>query len=160
MISALARVTESKKRRSLNQVLDQEFDWNKEQAMNGVTQSLLDRYRRGDRNFRGENFVGADLSGLNLKGADFTAASLRSANLARSHLEGANFQRGILQGTDLSFAKLNGASFVNTDLTKAQLTGAILIDADLTHARLSGDGLGSGCIFPGQAAKAAQIRDP
>ncbi len=118
---------------------------------------MLRCYRLGNRNFRGVNLAGVDLTGAclseaNLTGANLAAANLTHvnfhraklvlANLSQALLNTANLQQAKCVGANLSFAQLNYANLMNadlrdSDLSHAQFRGATLTGANLTGANLS-----------------------
>ena len=95
--------------------------------------TLLNQYKIGQRNFAGLNLRGAyfteadlqqvDFSGVALNGSNCSHANLQSASLRGADLRGANFQYADLQNVDLRGADLRGA-----DLSNANTTGAIFDD--------------------------------
>ncbi len=59
---------------------------------------VLQRYAKGEREFRhvdlhGQSFRGKDLSGADLSGADFSEADIRGTNFSNAVLQGANFTK-------------------------------------------------------------------
>jgi uncharacterized protein YjbI with pentapeptide repeats len=88
---------------------------------------LLERYAKGERDFRGAELRGADLRGVNLREVDLSVAKLSTANLMGADLMGAD-----LIYTDLSDADLSNADLSFTDLTGANMSGAKLHNADLS----------------------------
>ncbi len=95
--------------------------------------TLLNQYKIGQRNFAGLNLRGAyfaeadlqevDFNGVALNGSNCSHANLQSASLRGADLRGANFQYANLQNVDLRGADLRGA-----DLSNANTTGAIFDD--------------------------------
>ena len=55
------------------------------------TSEVLERYREGERDFRGVNLRGQSFQGKNLSNADFSEADIRGANFTNANLSGANF---------------------------------------------------------------------
>ena len=95
--------------------------------------TLLNQYEIGQRNFAGLNLRGAyfaeadlqevDFNGVALNGSNCSHANLQSASLRGADLRGANFQYANLQNVDLRGTDLRGA-----DLSNADTTGAIFDD--------------------------------
>jgi Pentapeptide repeats (8 copies) len=95
--------------------------------MNGT--QLQQRYKAGDRDFRG-----IDLSNANLVWFELSGADLRDTNLNHANLSGANLSEANLSGsTNLAFADLS-----RTDLQNANLRGTRLEGANLEGAILEG----------------------
>jgi uncharacterized protein YjbI with pentapeptide repeats len=53
--------------------------------------SVSERYKAGERNFRGANLRGQSFKGKDLSGADFSEADIRGANFTNATLKSANF---------------------------------------------------------------------
>jgi uncharacterized protein YjbI with pentapeptide repeats len=122
-----------------------------------TAQTLISRYRSGERNFKGvclceESFYQAFLSGIiladaalveadlcevDLSAADLSRANLRGASLIKTDLSEANLEGSDLTDACLISADLRWAKLKKTCLRKADLTGANLVGADLTGADLS-----------------------
>ena len=107
---------------------------------------ILRCYRRGNRNFRGVNLVGVNLTGVclleaNLMGANLTKAILKNANLEGAKLLLANLSQAVMTGANLHQAKLVGANLSHAQLSYANLTQADLRDSDLSNAQLMGTSL-------------------
>jgi hypothetical protein len=80
------------------------------------------KYYKGQKNFRGANLAGLDLTHLYLNWADFRNADLRKANLEGaildySDLRGANLERANLEYTELEKARFEGARLFGTILS-------------------------------------------
>jgi hypothetical protein len=91
---------------------------------------LQQRYKAGDRDFRGIQLTGAnlvwfELSGVDLRDADLSHANLSGANLCEANLSGA---------TNLAFADLSRTDLRNTNLKGTRLEGANLEGAMLEGA--------------------------
>ncbi|MGH2412598.1 MAG: pentapeptide repeat-containing protein [Microcystaceae cyanobacterium] len=93
---------------------------------------FLTRYSLGERNFRGLDLAGADLSEINLSHAD-----LRGANFSHANLRGANLKSADLRKANFRNANLRVAYLANCDLTGANLSDADLSQAHLNDANLS-----------------------
>jgi uncharacterized protein YjbI with pentapeptide repeats len=97
---------------------------------------LLDRYRHGERDFRGARLRGARLRWADLKGADLGEADLEGADLEGARLVGSRLNGANLKGANLKKAHAAGAHFRDTDLSGANLEQAQLLDAQLRNANL------------------------
>jgi len=97
---------------------------------------LMERYARGERDFREVKLSTADLSRADLRGANFSNSKLSSANFSNSKLSSANLSGADLRGADLFAARLTSANVSKADLGDADLTGADLTGADLSKADL------------------------
>jgi len=107
---------------------------------------LLERYSRGERNFREANLEGAHLEGAvldgamldwaNLQGAHLEGTSLRGANFEGANLEGANLEGSNLEGANLNRARLEGADLKAVILVEGNLERAYLVDVNLKWANL------------------------
>lgn len=106
---------------------------------NGMNRDeICERYAAGERNFRGLDLAGINLSQFNLAGADLSQSNLSGARLNgaclhKALLKGANLQNADLQSADLVDADLSGAN-----LTNADLRAAFLWRTNLTSAKLHG----------------------
>lgn len=76
---------------------------------------------------------GRDLHNGDLNGRDFSGASLRGVHFSGANLENASFRKADLTGAYLNKTNLKGA-----DLTGANLKGAVFIYSDLTDAKIKG----------------------
>jgi uncharacterized protein YjbI with pentapeptide repeats len=91
---------------------------------------LQQRYKEGDRDFRGLQLTGANLVWFELSGVDLRAADLSHANLSGANLSEANLSGG----TNLAFADLSRTDLRNTNLKGTRLEGANLEGAMLAGA--------------------------
>ncbi|MGK7907407.1 MAG: pentapeptide repeat-containing protein [Synechococcus sp.] len=123
----------------------------------GDCKQVLQRYRLGERNFRGITLKGTYMGKADLRGADLTKADFRDANLQGVILTGANLRSALLTGANLAgvdlsganlsqiqfkrgslaFAKLNRANFAGANLAETNFSGANLEQASLKGANLS-----------------------
>ncbi|MBK1989205.1 pentapeptide repeat-containing protein [Sphaerospermopsis aphanizomenoides BCCUSP55] len=126
------------------------------------SQTLLQAYLQGRRDFSSYNISllsleGADLSGTNfhyaqlrktnlqganLQNTDFGRASLiqanlRDANLTKAYLSHADLEGADLRGADLSYAYLSQANLRGANLCGANLTGAKVTDEQLALAKIN-----------------------
>jgi uncharacterized protein YjbI with pentapeptide repeats len=91
---------------------------------------LLERYRRGERDFADAELDGGsdnDLSGVCLDGADFSRAFLV-----------AKFQGASLRGVRFCGANLKTCDFRNADLRGADFSGTALCATAFTSANIDG----------------------
>jgi hypothetical protein len=109
---------------------------------------LIEKYKNGQRDFRG-----VCLSGENLAWATLTQIDLRTSNLQEANLSGANLCGANLnEKTNLAFA-----NFSRADLSGADLRDANLIGASLDSATLDGVLYNSITQFP-QGFDSSQIK--
>jgi uncharacterized protein YjbI with pentapeptide repeats len=99
---------------------------------------LLDRYRRGERQFVGSDLdedPDRDLSGLTLDGIDlsdsfvvatFASSSLRGSKFCRANVKTCDFRGCDLRDADFSGAALDATSFVGARLDGARFQGATI----------------------------------
>jgi uncharacterized protein YjbI with pentapeptide repeats len=97
---------------------------------------LLERYRRGERNFceaELDSDPDCDLSGVCLDGADFSrsfiianlrGASLRGVRFREANVKTCNFNEANLREADFTGAALCATTFLGADLEGAKFTGA------------------------------------
>ncbi len=107
-----------------------------------TAEELWQRYRSGERDFRGIKLTDAFLRDVHLTGIDLSFADLRGASLMGVNLLGANLRRADFTGAFLIYAQLRHADLTQANLTDAWLTRAnlqhaCLIDADLTRTDLT-----------------------
>jgi len=76
------------------------------------------------RDLHNGDFNGQDFSGASLRGVHFSGANLENANFRKADLAGAYFNKTNLKGADLTGANLKGAVFIFSDLTDAKIKGA------------------------------------
>jgi uncharacterized protein YjbI with pentapeptide repeats len=69
-------------------------------------EKLTDRYKAGERDFRGVDLHGTDLRNADLSSAYLYDADLRSANLSDAYLYGANLRDADLHGANLHGVKV------------------------------------------------------
>lgn len=108
---------------------------------------FLQRYKAGERDFRGIVLSGAELHAAKLGQsvmcrADLTYANLNCVDLAGSNLFAANLCRANLNGSclrrvDLRWADLRSAQLMCADLKVANLSSATLACADMNRAQLA-----------------------
>ena len=82
-------------------------------------EELLEKYKSGERDFRGADLrdtdLGdadlrdADLRDANLRGADLSYANMRCADLGSADMSGADLVGAVIEGVSLSCANLHGA---------------------------------------------------
>lgn len=86
--------------------------------------NFKDRYAKNERNFRGLDLSGADLSNLKLDDIDFRGANLQRANFQGSTLQKADFRGSELKGTIFKKANLQYANFEGMNLEYANFAHA------------------------------------
>jgi uncharacterized protein YjbI with pentapeptide repeats len=118
----------------------------------------LPDFRLAGADLRGTGFVAADLSGADLSGADLRLANLTDADLSGAKLDGANLEGdNPSAATDLSHARMKGASFIRAKLKYALfLDQADLRDAQLGEAELPGANF-TGALLAGVDVTKAQF---
>lgn len=97
---------------------------------------MLDRYRAGERDFRGAQLdedSENDLTGVCLDGADFTGAWV-VAKFERASLRGARFRDANVKTCDFRGADLRGADFSGAALCATCFEGALLETARFAGA--------------------------
>lgn len=121
---------------------------------------LLERYKKGEREFSGVDLKGTNLSGvhprfdvdaydepyhqgitsdlsrINFSGADLTEANLRGVNLAEANLSNANLTRADLSKSNLTNTNLSGANLTEALLECAELDSTNLRGANLLYAEI------------------------
>ena len=115
-------------------------------------EEFWERYEEGERDFKGINLTGADLTGnspsdVNLSKANLTQTRLSDANWSSENLSGANLTQADLNNINLCNANLKEAilddaflcqaELSSVDLYKASLKGANLTEADINNANLN-----------------------
>lgn len=101
---------------------------------------LLDRYRRGERDFTEADLDtdrNSDLRDLCLDGADFSHAFI-IADFRRASLRGARFFQANVKTCDFRGADLRDADFRGAALCAALFDSAIVDGADFTGAHIYG----------------------
>ncbi len=88
---------------------------------------LVEKYKSGQRNFRGVCLRGENLAWATLTKIDLRASDLQDVNLSGANLCDANLS----EKTNLSFANLSRADLSGADLYDANLIGASLDSATL-----------------------------
>ena len=78
-----------------------------------TTQSLLEKYAAGERDFNNVVIHGCFLTYTELRDINLSGADLRDANFASCNLSGAN-----LSGATVSGANLSGTNFSGANLKK------------------------------------------
>lgn len=122
-----------------------------------TAEELLEKYAKGERDFKEKNIKGHDLSNaqlrdVNLSGAswyyltqkhewknhppNFSGANLENAKFVQTDLAGSNLTEANLTKADLTEASIDSADLQNANLQGADLTEADLDSADLQNASL------------------------
>src|SRR5262245_2009831 len=97
---------------------------------------LLERYRRGERDFVGaelDSDADSDMSGVCLDGADLSHSFI-VANFRGASLRGVRFRQANVKTCDFREADLRGADFRGAALCSTEFAGAKLDGADFTGA--------------------------
>ncbi len=101
-------------------------------------EELLERYKAGERDFRGVDLHGANLTRVILRGANLSDANLIGADLSGTDLRHANLRGACLYGANLSWAELGWADLGGVLLRYTNLRGTKLLHASLTGAQCDG----------------------
>lgn len=112
------------------------------------TWEIVQRYRRGERDFRGLDISDSDDAGsfrdARLDGADFSRAfvvadfsraSLRDCRFVEANVKTCRFDDADLRGSDFSRAAIDGATFRSARLDGAEFAGA----SDQGHSMSAGE---------------------
>jgi len=98
-------------------------------------ESVLKRYSKGERDFRGMELDDADytLAGQDLREADFSESYL-TVDFSRSNLRGASFRNAnaktcSFEDADLRECDFRGAALCSTTFKGAQMQGAVFTGA-------------------------------
>ncbi len=100
-------------------------------------EELIERYKAGERDFRGAELPWAYLREADLRGADLSRAKLREVDLRGANLHGAKLRGADLRWAELPEVDLSGAYLCAADLRCADLRCANLRRADLSKADLT-----------------------
>lgn len=106
-------------------------------------ETLLSRYKSGERKFQDLVIYSVDgfecnLRGIDLSGSTFTKAYLPYSNFGQANLQSLTLKDGSLGDAKLFSANLSNAVLAGTDLSRADLRHACLRDANLQFANLGG----------------------
>jgi len=85
--------------------------------------NIIERYKAGDRNFRGSDFSGSKLSGCDLSWSNLSRADLRCTNLSSSDFRGCDLSSSDFRGCDLSGTDLRYSDLRGSDLRGAKRNG-------------------------------------
>jgi uncharacterized protein YjbI with pentapeptide repeats len=124
-----------KKVNDLIVVIKSKSDWFKSTLYKNLMEELPplpEGVEKCERDLRGANLRGANLSEAFLSRTNLSGAYLRRANLSKTHLKLA-----ILSEAYLSDAKLSGANLRRANLSESNMRRVHLADADLRKANLS-----------------------
>ncbi|MEA5550207.1 serine/threonine-protein kinase [Anabaena cylindrica UHCC 0172] len=105
------------------------------------SQTLLQAYVKGRRDFASYNISMLSLQGADLSGTNFHHAQLKQTNLQGANLENTDFGRASLMHANLRDANLTKAYLSHADLEGADLRGADLSYAYMSQANLRGANL-------------------
>jgi uncharacterized protein YjbI with pentapeptide repeats len=104
-------------------------------------QELLNRYKRGERDFQNADLHGSLLCRAVLSGSDLTHADLYGADLT-----GAVLMKTDLHDSDLRFAKLHRANLRGANVSGVDFSGANLAEANLKLADIRGTDFTGACL--------------
>jgi hypothetical protein len=99
-----------------------------------TAEGLIQRYKAGQRDFRGVNLSEEILLWADLRGANFSGAILRGANFNWANLSGVDLTAADLRDADLAWANLNKADLREANLSGANFSAASLKGADWSRA--------------------------
>lgn len=102
---------------------------------------LLERYRKGIRDFSDMDLSNLDLAGCSLRAAVFRDAVLSFVDFRGADLEGVDFRGAALWGSMLQDASLKGSVFAGATLAAAYLSGLQLGGIDMSGTNLAGSHL-------------------
>jgi len=110
---------------------------------------VLDRYKRGDRDFAESELDDSylDLSGVCLDGADFSRSFITAC-----------FQSASLRGTCFFEANVKTCDFRNADLRDADFSGAAICATQFAGARMEGARFGQAHAY-GHELKDGELPD-
>ncbi|WP_250121867.1 serine/threonine-protein kinase [Chroococcidiopsis sp. CCMEE 29] len=109
-------------------------------ALQELSSLNLQRKDLSGINFHASKLTKANLQGANLCNSDFGQASLnqanlRDANLSKAYMSHADLAGADMRGADLSYAYLNHANLRGANLCGANLTGVKVTDEQLAQAK-------------------------
>lgn len=110
-------------------------------------QKRIEDLLRGDKDMRGADLSGADLSKKRLWGIDFRGANLERANLLEANLMNCNLEGANLFGANLEWVNFNKANLRFANLYGSKIRYANFEEADLSYANLSKNLFGYGINF-------------
>ena len=107
---------------------------------------LVEKYRKGERDFSNIKLPNADLSGLDLRRMIFISADLSNCNFSNSDLTNSDFSGAILDrvnfaGAILRNTNFSGAHMTNADIRNVQIDNTNFARANLMFAHLCGNDL-------------------
>lgn len=120
-------------------------------------QELLEKYSKGERNFKNEKLSGVHLEGTNLTSINFSGADLTGAYLSRACLLAANLSYSNLRSVNLEQSNLIRASLTGANLAGSYLNGADFTGADLSRSNLEG-GIFKGCNFQSSNLQVVKLK--
>lgn len=110
----------------------------KKSAKNNITvKELVDRYKKGERDFSGTVLTDAAIDGFDLKDIVLKKSDLSYSSFIQTNLKGANLTGTDMTWSKLSYTNLTNAKMVGVILRWALLEGVYIDNADLTRADLS-----------------------
>lgn len=97
---------------------------------------ILERYKKGEKNFSNIVCKGANLGGVDLNGCNFSYSDLSFTDFSRSTLIGCDFSEANLEWSDLTFANLSKSNFYRANIAYSVFNDAIVDGANFTEANL------------------------
>jgi len=122
-------------------------DWRENNLMQpdlsgiSLVRANLERVNLSYANLRGASFLHTNLRYSNLSKADLSKAELFKSNLRGANLVGANLSKAQLKWTSLDMANLGSANLTKAIFKDVSLCKADLAQANVRHANLSGTNL-------------------
>ncbi len=97
---------------------------------------ILERYKKGERDFPNIVCKGADLLGTDLSGCNFSHSDLSFTDFSRSSFVGCDFTEANLEWSDFTFSNLSKSIFYKANISWSVLNNAIVDKADFSKANL------------------------
>jgi hypothetical protein len=104
--------------------------------MHTTPAEILEKYRKGEKNFSGVVVTAGNFSNMDLKGIIFRNAVLMNANFRNSDLSDADFTNAKLERCDFHNAILRNTKFFRTDLGWANLKACIMDNTNFRESNL------------------------
>jgi hypothetical protein len=99
-----------------------------------TAEELIQRYKAGQRDFRGVNLSEEILLWADLRGANFSGSILRGTNFNWANLSEVDLTAADLRDADLAWANLKKADLREANLSGANFSAASLKGADWSRA--------------------------
>lgn len=97
---------------------------------------ILEKYKKGERNFSNIVCKGANLLGVDLSGCNFSNSDLSFTDFSRSTFINCDFTETNLEWTDFTFSNLTNSKFYKANISYSVFNDAIVDKADFTEANL------------------------